>query len=128
MGIPKPPVPQYQCISIRDRKSQKSLRFYIVMLFRRDTNLDCIPFDIFYQITSSLDCCDFSNLSQVNKIIHGMMRNELIAKKSVEESCRLQFPNNRSPDRDLVSYVAYKRSKACYGWENQVSRRSPPML
>ena len=48
------------------------------------TRLDSIPYDIFYQIVSGLDCTDFNNLSQVNRTIHDLMSNESISKKSVE--------------------------------------------
>lgn len=56
----------------------------VSVMSRQATRLDSIPFDIFYQIVSGLDCTDFSNLSQVNRTIHDLMSNESISKKSVE--------------------------------------------
>lgn len=47
-------------------------------------NLDNVPFDIFYQIARGLDCDDYVNLSRVNKAIHSLMKNELLARKTVE--------------------------------------------
>lgn len=47
-------------------------------------SLDSIPYDIFYNIASGLECQDFINLSRVNRGINTLMRSELIAKKSIE--------------------------------------------
>ncbi|KNG81328.1 F-box domain protein [Aspergillus nomiae NRRL 13137] len=47
-------------------------------------NLDCIPYDVFYQVASTLDCHDFIHLSRVNRSLNALMRNESLARKTVE--------------------------------------------
>ncbi|KAE8358474.1 hypothetical protein BDV27DRAFT_137677 [Aspergillus caelatus] len=47
-------------------------------------NLDCIPYDVFYQVASTLDCHDFVHLSRVNQSLNALMRNESLARKTVE--------------------------------------------
>lgn len=47
-------------------------------------NLDSIPYDVFYQIASGLDCHDFIHLSRVNQALNKLMRNESIARKTIE--------------------------------------------
>ncbi|KAF9890158.1 hypothetical protein FE257_006319 [Aspergillus nanangensis] len=47
-------------------------------------NLDCIPYDVFYQVASTLDCHDFVHLSRVNRALNDLMRSESIARKTVE--------------------------------------------
>lgn len=47
-------------------------------------NLDCIPYDVFYQVASTLDCHDFVHLSRVNRTLNALMRNESLARKTVE--------------------------------------------
>lgn len=49
-------------------------------------SLDSLPFDVFFQIATLLDDRDCVNLSRTNKILHESMKNELIAKKTVEVS------------------------------------------
>ncbi|KAE8371096.1 hypothetical protein BDV26DRAFT_147027 [Aspergillus bertholletiae] len=49
-------------------------------------NLDCIPYDVFYQVASTLDCHDFVHLSQVNRNLNALMRNESLARKTVENN------------------------------------------
>jgi hypothetical protein len=48
--------------------------------------LDNLPFDVFYQIATSLDDRDCIHLSRTNRIIHDSMQSELIARKTVEVS------------------------------------------
>ncbi|EAW09905.1 F-box domain protein [Aspergillus clavatus NRRL 1] len=48
--------------------------------------LDSIPYDVFYQIASSLDCDDFVNLSRVNRALHSLMREDSIARKTIESN------------------------------------------
>ncbi|KAB8072657.1 hypothetical protein BDV29DRAFT_192343 [Aspergillus leporis] len=47
-------------------------------------NLDCIPYDVFYQVASTLDCHDFVHLSRVNRALNALMQNESLARKTVE--------------------------------------------
>ncbi|KAA8646516.1 hypothetical protein EYZ11_004821 [Aspergillus tanneri] len=49
-------------------------------------NLDSIPYDVFYQVASTLDCHDFVHLSRVNRALNSMMRSESIARKTVENN------------------------------------------
>ncbi|KAI9934372.1 hypothetical protein ASPWEDRAFT_169999 [Aspergillus wentii DTO 134E9] len=47
-------------------------------------NLDTIPYDVFYQIASKLDCHDFIHLSRVNRNLNSLTQNESIARKTLE--------------------------------------------
>lgn len=49
-------------------------------------NLDSIPYDVFYQVASSLDCHDFVHLSRVNRSLNDLMQSESIARKTIEVS------------------------------------------
>ncbi|PLN83295.1 F-box domain protein [Aspergillus taichungensis] len=55
------------------------------MLEMTTTNLDSVPYDIFYQIASTLDCQDLIHLSRVNHALHDLLRNESIARKIIED-------------------------------------------
>lgn len=46
--------------------------------------LDSLPFDVFYQIATSLDDHDCIHLSRTNRAIHELMKSDLIARKTVE--------------------------------------------
>ncbi|KAJ5733711.1 hypothetical protein N7493_002497 [Penicillium malachiteum] len=48
------------------------------------TNLDSLPFDIFYQIAKSLDDRDYINLSRTNRALHDLTNSDLVARKTVE--------------------------------------------
>lgn len=47
-------------------------------------NLDSIPYDVFYQVASTLDCHDLIHLSRVNRTLHSLTRSESIARKTLE--------------------------------------------
>ncbi|PYH88161.1 hypothetical protein BO71DRAFT_147359 [Aspergillus ellipticus CBS 707.79] len=47
-------------------------------------NLDSIPYDVFYQVASTLDCHDLIHLSRVNRTLNHLMQNESIARKAIE--------------------------------------------
>lgn len=49
-------------------------------------NLDSLPYDVLYQIADDLDCQDFANLARVNRAINRSLRDERLAKRSVEVS------------------------------------------
>lgn len=46
--------------------------------------LDNLPFDVFYQIATSLDDRDCIHLSRANRSLYYSMQSELIARKTVE--------------------------------------------
>ncbi|KXG46623.1 uncharacterized protein PGRI_054790 [Penicillium griseofulvum] len=46
--------------------------------------LDTLPFDVFYQIATSLDDRDFVNLSRTNRALYSLSQSEQIARKTVE--------------------------------------------
>ncbi|KAE8147826.1 hypothetical protein BDV25DRAFT_26943 [Aspergillus avenaceus] len=48
------------------------------------TNLDGIPYDVFYQVASTLDGHDFIHLSRVNKALNTLMRSESLARKTIK--------------------------------------------
>lgn len=47
-------------------------------------SLDSIPYDVFYQIASRLDCYDFMNLSRVNRTTYSLMLTDSLARKTIE--------------------------------------------
>ncbi|KAH8424322.1 F-box domain protein [Aspergillus melleus] len=49
-------------------------------------NLDTIPYDVFYQVASTLDCHDFIHLSRVNRSLNALMQSESIARKTIENN------------------------------------------
>lgn len=49
-------------------------------------SLDSLPFDVFYQIATSLDDRDYISLSRTNRALHELMKSDLIARKTVEVS------------------------------------------
>jgi hypothetical protein len=53
-------------------------------------SLDSLPFDVFYQIATSLDDRDCINLSRTNRTLHDFMDSDLIARKTVEVSSQVR--------------------------------------
>ncbi|KAJ5119181.1 Carboxylesterase type B [Penicillium atrosanguineum] len=49
-------------------------------------SLDSLPFDVFYQIATSLDDRDCINLSRTNSTLHDFMESDLIARKTVKNT------------------------------------------
>ena len=49
-------------------------------------SLDSIPYDVFHQIASNLDCYDFISLSRVNRSLNHAMSSGPIARKTIEVS------------------------------------------
>ncbi|KAJ6114489.1 hypothetical protein N7486_000267 [Penicillium sp. IBT 16267x] len=47
-------------------------------------SLDSLPFDIFYEIATSLDDRDFINLSRTNRALRDLAQSDLVARKTVE--------------------------------------------
>lgn len=55
-------------------------------------SLDSLPFDIFYEIATSLDDRDFINLSRTNRALRDLAQSDLVARKTVEVSKGKYFP------------------------------------
>jgi hypothetical protein len=51
---------------------------------KESKNLDCLPYDVFYQVASNLDCHDYIHLSRANRRINTMMKSDLIARNTVK--------------------------------------------
>lgn len=49
-------------------------------------SLDTLSYDVFYQIATLLDDCDFINLSRTSRALYHLSRSEQIARKTVEVS------------------------------------------
>jgi hypothetical protein len=47
-------------------------------------NLDSIPYDVFYQVASTLDCHDYIHLSRVNRSINLLTKSDSIARNTVK--------------------------------------------
>lgn len=66
------------------------------------TGLENLPFDILYEIVTTLDDRDFIHLSRTSRTLHGSLQSDQIARKTVEvphfdlssqlESIRLTHP------------------------------------
>ncbi|KAI9369023.1 hypothetical protein BJX61DRAFT_183539 [Aspergillus egyptiacus] len=46
-------------------------------------NLDSIPYDVFYQVASKLDCHDYIHLSRVNRSLYALTKSDSIARNTV---------------------------------------------
>ena len=46
-------------------------------------NLDSLPYDVLYQVVSTLDCRDYIHLSQVNRALNALTRGDSIARNTV---------------------------------------------
>lgn len=58
-------------------------------------NIDSIPYDVFYQVASTLDCPDLIHLSRVNRALHTLTQSDSIARKTVEVMpSRLDSPSS----------------------------------
>lgn len=51
---------------------------------RPSKNLDCIPYDVFYQIASRLGSQDLVQLGRVNGALYRLVQDENIARKAIE--------------------------------------------
>ncbi|PYH48601.1 F-box domain protein [Aspergillus saccharolyticus JOP 1030-1] len=51
---------------------------------RPSKNLDCIPYDVFYQIASRLGSQDLIQLGRVNGVLYRLVQDENIARKAIE--------------------------------------------
>ncbi|KAJ6181325.1 hypothetical protein N7519_011786 [Penicillium mononematosum] len=51
-------------------------------------SLNTLPFDVFYQIATSLDDRDFVNLSHTSRALYSLSQSEQIARKTVENALR----------------------------------------
>ncbi|KAL2867296.1 F-box domain protein [Aspergillus lucknowensis] len=47
-------------------------------------NLDSIPYDVFYQVASKLDCHDYIHLSRVNRSLNAATKSDSIARNTVK--------------------------------------------
>ncbi|KAH8694965.1 hypothetical protein BGW36DRAFT_428864 [Talaromyces proteolyticus] len=50
--------------------------------------LHCLPYDLLYQIVSGIDCFDYINLSRTNRTLYSLLQNDLLAKRSIENTVR----------------------------------------
>ncbi|PYI26517.1 hypothetical protein BP00DRAFT_355793 [Aspergillus indologenus CBS 114.80] len=55
---------------------------------RPSKNLDCIPYDVFYQIASRLGSQDLVQLGRVNGALYRLVQDENIARKAIENELR----------------------------------------
>ncbi|RAL09226.1 F-box domain protein [Aspergillus homomorphus CBS 101889] len=55
---------------------------------RPSRNLDCIPYDVFYQIASRLGSQDLVQLGRVNGALNRLVQDENIARKAIENELR----------------------------------------
>ncbi|OJI99836.1 hypothetical protein ASPVEDRAFT_39196 [Aspergillus versicolor CBS 583.65] len=49
-------------------------------------NLDSIPYDVFFQVASTLDCHDYIHLSQANRALNALTRGDSIARNTVRST------------------------------------------
>ncbi|KAL4773192.1 hypothetical protein BDW60DRAFT_29455 [Aspergillus nidulans var. acristatus] len=66
-------------------------------------NLDSIPYDVFYQVASKLDCHDFIHLSRVNRAIHELTNSDSIARNTVRSDL-LHTREGKEADRAKAGY------------------------
>ncbi|KAL3466246.1 hypothetical protein BJX64DRAFT_296107 [Aspergillus heterothallicus] len=66
-------------------------------------NLDSIPYDVFYQVASKLDCYDYIHLSRVNRSINALTKSDSIARNTVKSDL-LHTKEGREADRAKKGY------------------------
>ncbi|CBF86989.1 hypothetical protein AN2505.2 [Aspergillus nidulans FGSC A4] len=66
-------------------------------------NLDSIPYDVFYQVASKLDCHDFIHLSRVNRALHELTNSDSIARNTVRSDL-LHTREGKEADRAKAGY------------------------
>ncbi|KAL2818879.1 hypothetical protein BJX63DRAFT_45207 [Aspergillus granulosus] len=66
-------------------------------------NLDSIPYDVFHQVASNLDCHDYIHLSRVNREINALTKSDSIA-RTIVKSDLLHTKEGREADRAKKGY------------------------
>ncbi|KAL4796256.1 hypothetical protein BDV19DRAFT_388398 [Aspergillus venezuelensis] len=66
-------------------------------------NLDTIPYDVFYQVASKLDCQDYIHLSRVNRALHALTEGDSIARSTVRSDL-LHTEEGKEADRTKSGY------------------------
>ncbi|KAL4944305.1 hypothetical protein BDV06DRAFT_111476 [Aspergillus oleicola] len=66
-------------------------------------NLDTIPYDVFYQVASTLDCQDYIHLSRVNRALHALTQGDSIARSTVRSEL-LHTEEGKEADRAKSGY------------------------
>ncbi|KAL4784735.1 hypothetical protein BJX76DRAFT_204564 [Aspergillus varians] len=66
-------------------------------------NLDTIPYDVFYQVASKLDCHDYIHLSRVNRALNALTSGDSIARNTVRSGL-LHTKEGREADRAKTGY------------------------
>ncbi|KKK20956.1 hypothetical protein ARAM_006428, partial [Aspergillus rambellii] len=66
-------------------------------------NLDSIPYDVFYQVASRLDCHDYIHLSRVNRPINALMKNDSMARNTIRSEL-LHTKEGREADQAKTGY------------------------
>ncbi|KAL3453243.1 hypothetical protein BJX65DRAFT_302161 [Aspergillus insuetus] len=66
-------------------------------------NLDSIPYDVFYQVASTLDCHDYIHLSRVNRSINLLTKSDSIARNTVKSDL-LHTKEGREADQAKKGY------------------------
>ncbi|KAL4809925.1 hypothetical protein BDV18DRAFT_50537 [Aspergillus unguis] len=66
-------------------------------------NLDTVPYDVFFQVASKLDCHDFVHLSRTNRALYAMTKGDSIARNTVL-SDHLHTIEGKEADRAKAGY------------------------
>ncbi|KAF4769993.1 hypothetical protein HAV15_012004 [Penicillium sp. str.  len=69
-------------------------------------SLDTLPFDVFYQIATSLDDRDFVNLSRTSRALYSLSQSEQIARKTVENF----LPHSKEGQAALVAQSGFRKA------------------
>ncbi|CRL22419.1 Cyclin-like F-box [Penicillium camemberti] len=69
-------------------------------------SLDTLPFDVFYQIATSLDDRDFVNLSRTSRTLYSLSQSEQIARKTVENF----LPHSKEGQAALVAQSGFRKA------------------
>ncbi|CRG86123.1 hypothetical protein PISL3812_03126 [Talaromyces islandicus] len=59
-----------------------------MVMGKTTASLYSLPYDLLYQIVTDLDCIDYIHLSRTNRTLYSLLQNELLAKRSIENSVR----------------------------------------
>ncbi|KAL2825002.1 hypothetical protein BDW59DRAFT_75914 [Aspergillus cavernicola] len=66
-------------------------------------NLDSIPYDVFYQVASKLDCHDFIHLGRTSRSLHALTKSDSIARNTVRSEL-LHTKEGKEADQAKTGY------------------------
>jgi hypothetical protein len=76
--------PLFYTLEKKNARDTRDLNIGCFQIVEMTKNLDSIPYDVLYQIASSLDCHDYIHLSRVNRAINALTKSDSISRNTVK--------------------------------------------